>query len=160
MYQAEIIMGMPSDHAYGDMRGLKRRTMKKRKKEEKKSHRYSHCCIVSSVSCLTKSKRGQRIEYRRRNSEAGCSISSLASDSSQQSSPESFEAFTANYCRVISKEAVGNSWDILTPFYFTNIRRIIQNGSYEAGGRGGGEGGGKGYICVLQCAYASFRYLI
>ena len=52
------------------------------KKERKKK------CIVSSASWLTKSRRGQRIEYWKRNSEAGCSIPSLVSDSSQQSSPD------------------------------------------------------------------------
>ena len=45
--------------------------------------------IVGSVSWLTKSRCGQRIKYRTRNSETGCSIPSLVSGStrSQQSSP-------------------------------------------------------------------------
>ena len=128
---------MPSDHAYGDMHGLKRRNMKKKKRREK-SHRYSHCWIVSSVSCLTKSKRGQRIEYRRWNSETGCSISSLASDSSQQSSPESFEVFTANYCR----------WsEILGTFWRHFISQISEEsskvGHTKRGVGGGGVEGGR-----------------
>ena len=46
--------------------------------------------IVSSASWLTKSRCGQRIKYRTRNSEADCSIPSLVSGStsSQQSSPD------------------------------------------------------------------------
>ena len=97
-----IIMGVPSDHAYGDKHGLiflikkKCKEKEKRKRRRRRNRRYSHCCIVSSASRLTKSRRGQRIEYRKRNSEAGCSIPSFASDSSQQSSPDSFEVLTTN----------------------------------------------------------------
>ena len=50
MYQAEIIMGVPSDHAYGDKHGLiflikkkgkEKKKKKKRKKKKKKKKKKS-----------------------------------------------------------------------------------------------------------------------
>ena len=103
VYQAEIIMGVPSAYACGDKHG----PISLIKKRKKVIGIATAASFVGSASWLTKSRRGQRIEYRKRNSEAGCSIPSLASDSSQQSrsldSPPktasnkvSFEVLTAN----------------------------------------------------------------
>ena len=92
VYQAEIIMGVPSAYACGDKHG----PISLIKKRKKVIGIATAASFVGSASWLTKSRRGQRIEYRKRNSEAGCSIPSLASDSSQQSSPNSFEVLTAN----------------------------------------------------------------
>ena len=49
------------------------------------SRNVNSVAIVGSASWLTKSRCGQRIKYRTRNSEAGCSIPSLVS---RQSSPD------------------------------------------------------------------------
>ena len=132
-------MGVPSDHAYGDKHGSS--FLIKKKCKEKNFFFFLivaiataivAVAIVSSASWFTKSRRGQRIECRKRNSEAGCSIASFASDSSQQSSPDSFECWlliNIGYIRGGGRKFLGHFDAIL----FHNIRRIIQSGSYDEG---------------------------
>ena len=58
VYQAKIVMGVPSDHAYGDKHGPISSWLKRFLfyffNIFKKIIVYSHCCIVGSASRLTK----------------------------------------------------------------------------------------------------------